>query len=45
VADSKKNERDRDVALKFDPKIFDLLSKFEEVELEDVDMELWSLAI
>lgn len=45
MADSKKNERDRDVALKFDPKIFDLLSKFEEVELEDVDMELGDLEI
>ena len=45
MGDSKKNERDRDVALKFDPKIFDLLSKFEEVELEDVDMELGDLEI
>jgi acetyl-CoA decarbonylase/synthase complex subunit delta len=45
VGENKKNERERDVALKFSPELFDLLSKFEEVELEDVDMELGDLEI
>jgi acetyl-CoA decarbonylase/synthase complex subunit delta len=39
------DEKERDIALKFNPKLFDLLSRFEEVELEDVDMELRDLEI
>ncbi|UCC28483.1 MAG: hypothetical protein JSW29_03325, partial [Candidatus Bathyarchaeota archaeon] len=45
MGDNKENKRERDFALKFDPKLFDLLGKFEEVELEDVDMELGDLEI
>jgi len=45
VGENEKKERERDIALKFDPELFDLLSKFEEVELEDVDMELGDLEI
>jgi len=45
VGENEKSEKERDIALKFDPKLFDLLSKFEEVELEDVDMELGDLEI
>jgi len=40
-----KDKRERHIALKFDPELFDSLSKFEEVELEDVDMELGDLEI
>ncbi|MFQ6074080.1 MAG: CO dehydrogenase/acetyl-CoA synthase subunit delta [Candidatus Bathyarchaeia archaeon] len=45
MGENEKNEKERDIALKFNPKLFDLLSKFEEVELEDVDMELGDLEI
>ncbi len=45
MGDNEENKRERDFALKFDPKLFDLLGKFEEIELEDVDMELGDLEI
>jgi len=45
MGESEKNEKERDIALKFNPELFDLLSKFEEVELEDVDMEFGDLEI
>lgn len=45
MGEKEKSEKERDIALKFSPKLFDLLSKFEEVELEDVDMELGDLEI
>ncbi len=45
MGEKEKKERERDIALKFDPELLDLLSKFEEVELEDVDMELGDLEI
>jgi acetyl-CoA decarbonylase/synthase complex subunit delta len=41
----KKEEKERNIALKFSPKLLDLLSRFEEVELEDVDLELGDLEI
>ncbi|MGD8505232.1 MAG: CO dehydrogenase/acetyl-CoA synthase subunit delta [Candidatus Bathyarchaeota archaeon] len=45
MGDVEKDKAKRDTALKFNPELFDLLSKFEEVELEDVDMELGDLEI
>jgi acetyl-CoA decarbonylase/synthase complex subunit delta len=42
---AEKKARERDVALKFSPKLFELLGEFEEVELEEVDMELGDLEI
>ncbi len=45
MGENEKTKKERDIALKFNPDLFDLLSKFEEVELEDVDMELGDLEI
>jgi acetyl-CoA decarbonylase/synthase complex subunit delta len=45
LGENEKNEKERNIALKFGPKLFELLSKFEEIELEDVDMELGDLEI
>jgi acetyl-CoA decarbonylase/synthase complex subunit delta len=42
---AEKEARERDVALRFSPKLFELLGKFEEVELEEVDIELGDLEI
>jgi acetyl-CoA decarbonylase/synthase complex subunit delta len=41
----KEGKAKSDIALKFSPKLFELLSQFEEVELEDVDIELGDLEI
>jgi len=38
-------EEERKAAIAFAPKLFELLSKFEEVELEDVDIEVGDLEI
>jgi acetyl-CoA decarbonylase/synthase complex subunit delta len=42
---TEKEAGERDIALKFSPKLFELLGEFEEVELEEVDMELGDLEI
>lgn len=42
---AEKETRERDFALRFSPKLFELLGKFEEVELEEVDIELGDLEI
>ena len=42
---SEKEEKEPDAILKFSPELFELLSKFEELELEDVDMEIGDLEI
>jgi len=43
--DEKKGAKESGTALKFSPKLFELLRRFEEVELEDVDIELGDLEI
>ncbi len=45
MGEDEKSKKERNVSLKFTPDLFDLLSKFEEVELEDVDMELGDLEL
>ncbi|KPV65072.1 MAG: Acetyl-CoA decarbonylase/synthase complex subunit delta [Candidatus Bathyarchaeota archaeon BA1] len=40
-----KEEREKEAAIKFSPKLIELLSKFEEIELEDVEIEVGDLEI
>ncbi len=45
MGESEKEEKELNAILKFSPELFELLSKFDELELEDVDMEIGDLEI